>query len=57
MVQSREVAYYDGSYMAVTRESGSDKLKLLDLNRNGYEVAENEVSLFASERDSFKSQR
>lgn len=45
MVQSREVAYYDGSYMAVTRESGSDKLKLLDLNRNSYEVAENEVSL------------
>ena len=37
MIQSRECAYFDGGYMAVTGESG-DNVKLTDLNKNTYEV-------------------
>ena len=38
MIQSRECAYFDGSYMAVTGDDGKDKVKLTDLGKNTYEV-------------------
>lgn len=37
MIQSRECARFDGSYMAVTGQDG-DKVKLTDLRKNNYEV-------------------
>ena len=38
MIQSRECAYFDGSYMAVTGDAGSGKVKLTDRDRITYEV-------------------
>ena len=38
MVQSRECAFFDGSYMAVSGDPGSAKVKLTDGGNNTYEV-------------------
>ena len=38
MIQSRECAYFDGSYMAVTGDAGNGKVKLTDHDRITYEV-------------------
>ena len=38
MIQSRECALFDGSYMAVTSDDGKDKVKLTDSGKNTYEV-------------------
>ncbi|MBR4430447.1 MAG: hypothetical protein IKS75_04040 [Clostridiales bacterium] len=38
MIQTRECAYFDGMYMAVTGDENADKVKLTDLNKNTYEV-------------------
>ena len=44
MIQANECAYFDGSYMAVTGESG-DKVKLTDLNKNTYEVERSKANI------------
>lgn len=44
MIQTRECARFDGSYMAVTASSG-DKVKLTDLNKNTYEVDRNKAGI------------
>jgi len=38
MIQSRECAYFDGSYMAVTGDDGNGKVRLTDRNMTTYEV-------------------
>ena len=38
MIQSRECAYFDGSYMAVTGDDGNGKVKLTDRDKITYEV-------------------
>ncbi len=38
MIGSRECAYFDGTYMAVTGEDGSGRLKLTDKDKITYEV-------------------
>ena len=38
MIQSRECAYFDGSYMAVTGDDGYSKVKLTDKDKITYEV-------------------
>lgn len=38
MIQSRECAYFDGSYMAVTGDDGYNKVKLTDKDKITYEV-------------------
>ena len=38
MIQSRECAYFDGSYMAVTGDDGSGRLRLTDKDMVTYEV-------------------
>ena len=44
MIQANECAYFDGSYMAVTGDSG-DKVKLTDLNKNTYEVERSKANI------------
>ena len=38
MIQSKECAYFDGSYMAVTGDDGMNKVKLTDKDKITYEV-------------------
>ncbi len=38
MIQSRECAYFDGSYMAVTGDDGNGKVRLTDRDMTTYEV-------------------
>lgn len=38
MVQSRECARFDGTYMAVVSDDGNGNVKLRDINQNNYEV-------------------
>ncbi|MBR3462212.1 MAG: hypothetical protein IKH20_06010 [Clostridiales bacterium] len=44
MIQSRECAYFDGQYMAVTADSG-DKVKLTDSSGNSYEVEKKKAGI------------
>ena len=38
MIQSREFAYFDGEYMAVTADDGNGNVKLTDMENNTYDV-------------------
>ena len=38
MIQSREFAYFDGTYMAVTGGDGVNNVKLTDMDKNTYDV-------------------
>ncbi|MCR4556859.1 MAG: hypothetical protein K5779_03445 [Saccharofermentans sp.] len=38
MIQSKECAYFDGCYMAVTGDDGKGKVKLTDMSNTTYEV-------------------
>ena len=38
MIQSREFAYFDGTYMAVTGGDGVSNVKLTDMDKNTYDV-------------------
>ena len=44
MIQSRDVARFDGSYMAVTGYDG-DKVKLTDIGKNTYEVEKDKAGI------------
>jgi len=45
MVQSKDVAYYNDTYMAVASDTTGDTVKLIDLSVNTYEVSPDEVEI------------
>ena len=45
MIQSKECAYFDGAYMAVTGDDGNGNVKLTDSNNNTYDVEKSKAGI------------